>query len=491
MPTQTEPEASPGQTLETSLAGIWSTLSLLSTKQPSSMAAQQMLQFLQEKQLSVTDFIGIIVSKPSDEAVDLACKCVSVVCRVLGLENMEESGLIDDGLSHSDAQIQGLVLDLLVAPGTKPELRLQHLSNLLPLLASPSTAVSTPATSLLIQIATTNPTAFFSPSTVSELTDLLQTSTDTVKLRVIELIIRLASSNDATLTALDTNGLLSLAIEDPLESRDILTRLNGLQILTDLLTKETGIQVLERSGVLTRVSNFMKGNDALVQSAAIGFYARLASVQSGVLSALEDAYGFLGEVERLLVTEEGGLGVREACLVAVGNVGSSAEGLLMLGSQFQKALEELVETVNRGTGMVKVVAVQSFSCLLDGDGDVETCAGLFEKIGGCLGGVLPMIKSFDEELRVSGYAVLKGAVKHEWGLKKMKESGQLINYLLDRGTETTQQGMKWRFSVIESIALGPLSKEVLQEVIFHRFVKYAKEGPFYRESQPQVMMMSS
>ncbi|KAJ3030619.1 UNVERIFIED_CONTAM: 26S proteasome non-ATPase regulatory subunit 5 [Siphonaria sp. JEL0065] len=525
------------QSLETSLTGLWVDLTQLSASSPSPAdAAQAMLRYLSAKQLSVTDFIGIIVSGQSEEAVDLACKSIAVICKVLGLENMSESGLISDGLTHPEARVRGLVLDLLATPSTSNELRLQHLSQIIDTLATPSTQISKSATSLLLTIALTNPHAFYTQETVSQFTYYLQqgqqtspTSSlqQTTSLRVSDLLIQIASrGGDAAFTETENTGLLDILIREPLDNtRDVMTRLNAIEILTGLLLTSNhgktndvdnvdddthttiGFHFLEKSGVLSRMSGFINPptnpeedvEARLLQSAAIAFYARLSVVMNNVLSILEGAYGFAGVISGILEdewkeTRKVSGDIRDACLIAAGNVGGSRDGLVLLDTRFPQMLSILADSVTLG-GNVKVVATQSLSCVFENDGhqdDVDVsriCLGLFDRIGG-FGAVLNMVKSYDENLRVAGYACLKGVSKFPWGLSALKESGQFLNFVLDRATESSQLGMKWRYSVVESIAKNSKSKELLQQVVYDRFVKYAKEGPYYVESRPQVAMSS-
>ncbi|KAJ3283873.1 26S proteasome non-ATPase regulatory subunit 5 [Rhizoclosmatium sp. JEL0117] len=496
--------------LETSLSGIWYDLTQLSSA--ASPAAPGMLKYLQEKQLTITDFIGIIVSGQSDQSVDLACKCIAIVCKVLGLANMDESGLISDGLSHPVTRVQSLVLDLLADPSTPTELRVQYTAQIIPLLSSPSLDVAQSVINLLTLTATTSPETFFSPETVSEFHYFLtpshsNASSQTAQIRTADLLITIASKSEASFTAVKTSGLLNPIAKEPLESKDVMTRLTGIELLTSLIRATHGLSFLEKSGVLTKMSEFVKATDddvdtVLTRVAAIGFYAKLVVVLKEAVGVLETGYGFCEAIcfalmqswdgERHVSTQ-----VRDACLVAVGNIGGSRVGLSLLVARYPGCLVGIVETGLRGTGAYKVAAVQSLSCILDNDDwerdDVSGwCERLFfQELGGMDKGILPLIKSFDEEVRIAGYACLKGVAKYSWGLNALRESGQMIAFLLDRATESTQIGRKWRYSVIETIlSRGDASKQALQEVIYNRFGKYVKEGPFYAEAQPQVMMAS-
>ncbi|KAI9336959.1 proteasome non-ATPase 26S subunit-domain-containing protein [Obelidium mucronatum] len=548
--------------LESSLTGLWTDLTHLSNASSTpSDSAQAMVRYLSDKQLSVTDFIGVIVSAPSEEAVDVACKCVVIVCRVLGLQNMHESGLIADGLTHPEPRVQNLVLELLLDASTPKELRLHHLPQIIETLATPSTIVSKHATTLLLQIATSTATVpassnqqgtpFFTPETVSQFTYFLQQnatqSDQTISLRVSDLLIKIASQSPILFEATEATGLLDTLIKEPLNSKDIMTKLNTIEILSGLLfppapppanvvvsaataaaaaaaaagvgddddNNIAGFQFLEKSGVFSCIKAFMapkqKSLDIearLLQVSAIGFYARLSVSMADSLVVLEDAYGYCETISKILVTDWRGddddddrvvsAEVKEACLLAIGNVASSARnGLVsLLETRFPDVLQVLGEmVVGSHQGRLKVVATQSLSCVFDndvGDGDEQVsaiCGRLFDQVGG-YSGILNMMKSYDEELRVAGYACLKGVCKYSWGLTGLREAGQFINFVLDRATETSQLGMKWRFSVAESIARDSKARQLLPPVVFERFLKFAKEGPFYVEAQPQVAMSS-
>ncbi|KAJ3058139.1 hypothetical protein HDU99_006943, partial [Rhizoclosmatium hyalinum] len=281
--------------LKTSLSGIWYDLTQLSSA--ASPAAPGMLKYLQEKQLTITDFIGIIVSGQSDQSVDLACKCIAIVCKVLGLANMDESGIISDGLSHPVTRVQSLVLDLLADPSTSTELCVQYTAQIIPLLSSPSLDVAQSVINLLTLTATTSPETFFSPETVSEFHYFLtpshsNASSQTAQIRTADLLITIASKSEASFTAVKTSGLLNPIAKKPLESKDVMTRLTGIELLTSLIRATHGLTFLEKSGVLTKMSEFVKATDddvdtVLTRVAAIGFYAKLVVVLKEAVGVLE------------------------------------------------------------------------------------------------------------------------------------------------------------------------------------------------------------
>ncbi|KAI8622321.1 26S proteasome non-ATPase regulatory subunit 5 [Chytriomyces sp. MP71] len=496
-------EHDPSIALENSLNGVAVDLLHLSE---SNQSAQKVADYLSERKLGITDFVGAVVNGHSDAAVDAASQCIKAIVKSVGISNVGENGLLTEGLAHPLPRVKLLVLRLLQQEEGNIELKLRLAPLIIDCLESDDLRVATAASTLITSLSSAALPALLTEEVVSQLTSLFESSKDTVSLRITELIISIATTNPSqTFPSLETSGLLDTVLLDPLDSRDILARLNTLQLLTQLPKSPEGFQLLERTGILRRVAGYMHPppdnvdlDTQLSQSAAIKFYAQAALVRSDALEIMEDTHAFLATLQMLLTSEDtqASWEVREVCLNAVGNVGSSLAGLSLLLRSFPTLLDVLAETAAYGTGLLRVTAVQCLSIVLENESgsseDVEagaTCLRLFDKMGGSTR-VLAMIKGFDDALRVAGYACMKAAVKYEWGLRAVRESGQLVAFLFDRSNETSQVGMHWRFTVIESIATNVSAKNVLPEVLYHRFVKYAKEGAFYSESQPQVMMDS-
>ncbi|KAJ3267038.1 hypothetical protein HDU77_006978 [Chytriomyces hyalinus] len=493
--------------MENALSGYSFDLVQLASKSNSSESVQK---YLDDRQLTLNHFVGVVIAAHSESAVDTACECIAAICKAAGLASESQMALLSDGLTHPLARVRILVLRLLAADASseRAQTRLQLAPLIIDCLDFADSAVASAASALLLATADTHLSQLISPDNVSLLTSLFHTSSDTVSLRVCELVISMAAqASPSDMHALEATGVFESMITEPLDSTDIMKRLNTIEILTRLQSTTSGFQFLDRTAVLTRISQYMRAYERanedidtlLSLTASIKFFAKLALAlganSDSALGLVEDAYGFIQTIQTLLTTEEVDvrLDVKETCLYAIGNVGSSRPGLILLSSHYTQSLDAVVEAARRGTGTIRVVACEALSCILDNDAADARVSGessrLFRDVGGCLF-FLAMIQSFDEALRVAGYACLKAISTYDWGLKALRESGQLVAFMLDRSNEKSELGMKWRFSVMESIARNAAAKEILREELFNRFVKYAKEGPFYSESQPMVMMAS-
>ncbi|TPX57432.1 hypothetical protein SpCBS45565_g08210 [Spizellomyces sp. 'palustris'] len=329
--------------------------------------------------------------------------------------------------------------------------------------------------------------------------DQLLAESETVKFRVYDLAMRICTVSDEVLHQFQSSDLLKSMTEE-LHSDDVLSRLNAVQIFTKLSESECGNRFLLNANVLVQLAGILETDagdvdDILVKSAIIKFFGHVAATKPADFVAMHSSLGILDLFDRQLNSDRKELA--EAVILAIGNIGSSAEGLVALDEQ-KTLLNNFIDQINSTTGELKIAGLQSASCLIG----VKSSSGadlsaithrIFLGIAGeanPLQNLMRYAKAAFEENRVAAYAIFKGLAVHDWGLREINYSYDFVSFLMDRQIESSATGKEWKYSVVQAICSNPNANEILDENITGRFQRYVREGPFYKGVEPVVALES-
>jgi hypothetical protein len=142
------------------------------------------------------------------------------------------------------------------------------------------------------------------------------------------------------------------------------------------------------------------------------------------------------------------LNIRESVLIAVGNIGSTPQGLLVLHEEFN-LLDSILEFIPTATGSIKISALRTLrfdthfisSCFLSNSASkivmVDSISkAIFDRFSprNPMDKLLLLAKSAVEEVSIAAFSSIKGAVCFEWGLNSLSVSS--FDFLLARTSET-------------------------------------------------------
>ncbi|KAJ3210412.1 26S proteasome non-ATPase regulatory subunit 5 [Entophlyctis luteolus] len=479
------------------------------------------VSLVQKSGFSLDDLLSLAVSENSVETADLSCKIIKRVCAHAGLKAVDERGLLIDGLQHPSQRIRSLVAQILCDPSTDGSVRLEALPALLKAFSSNNPAPNSSVASALLVAFAASPEI---PEAASTVFSSMLRSDSASQVRVCEFLVDLAEqncdsftqsefrSNDKTVDpAVALAVLLNGGVEATRRRPDVMVQLNAIELAARLALvhavdangnnlREAGFDMLARSGVLTRISTLIDNSnngieETLLCVAAVSFFVKIAKTTPFIVPRLEKMDKYLTRVGSIL-TSDSLLSdeLCHACFSAICYVGAAgAAGVELLSfSTHKNAFEVLLEAA-RPTAAVarRVSALDCLSRLFENNEWTDErvgwfCQHAFESIGGCEGAIFSSVKSHDEGLRISGYECLIAVVKFSWALESLRKCGQLIGYLLDRSSEKSVQLVELRYKAIKATVESDNAKNILQEVLFSRFVQYAKEGAFHREYVPTV-----
>ena len=88
------------------------------------------------------------------------------------------------------------------------------------------------------------------------------------------------------------------------------------------------------------------------------------------------------------------------------------------------------------------------------------------------------------DLRHATFHAVQTLARHPWGVKALFAYPGFLEFIVNRGTETTKEGKEWKYAIIESIVMGEKeydnrAREALGEAAFDQRVAYLTEGVHY------------
>ncbi|KAG1198863.1 hypothetical protein G6F35_012577 [Rhizopus arrhizus] len=160
------------------------------------------------------------------------------------------------------------------------------------------------ASELLYKITLTHQDAIFSPTACSIIKQLLRVS-ETVKFRIYDLVIKVASSSNHAFELCESTGLLHEFISE-LQSNDLLVKMNAIELLNEIAATPSGIIFLERAKLVDDMSAILDNEDeddvvvCLVKCSIIKFIGNLGENKDVPFQQLSNQYGILNRLETCL-----------------------------------------------------------------------------------------------------------------------------------------------------------------------------------------------
>ncbi|KAI7891989.1 26S proteasome non-ATPase regulatory subunit 5 [Mucor mucedo] len=340
--------------------------------------------------------------------------------------------------------------------------------------------------------------AFFGPTCTMMLKQLLSVN-GTISFRVYDLIIKVATLSDETFKKSEDSGLL-LEFTKELQSKDLLVKINAIELLNEIATTPAGLVFLEKADLLESISAVLDNpndNDvvvALVKCAVIKFFGNLGENKTIQFEPMSVKYHILERLEKCLDSTE--TEILMVTVSSVGLIGSHLAGLEQISNQ-QSLLEKFFEIYESSVGPIKGVFLQSLSKLISVRGDNEHVEKLtldiFKRIQGrpsTLTSLIKEAKQPEESVRVASFALMQAIAYHAWGSQLMAQSNEFMNYILNRSTEYTEQGQTWKYAIIQTLASAPDASHIFKEY-YAQLVVYIRQGAYFRPLEAIAAVESS
>ncbi|KAG1467509.1 hypothetical protein G6F56_004377 [Rhizopus delemar] len=305
-------------------------------------------------------------SLEQEKLTEILCQVVNKLMGPLSYQEIPFKFLVE-GLTHYDAQIRFLSIQqvfkcLESIDFIKSMVQSEIFMHVIITLSFQDTKTAQKANELLFQISRHIPEALFGTSSILH---QLLTVSETVKFRIYELMIKVASESDQAFESCEKTGLLEAYLNE-LQSQDLLVKLNAIEMLNEIAATASGIRFLEKARLVEDMSAVLKDQDedvvvSLVKCALIKFLGNLGENTQVPFQKLSNDYGILENLSECLDSSN-----EEVVIVtisSIGLIGSHLKGLALLLSETD-LVNVLANMYLSVVGSVKAVLIQTLSKLI-------------------------------------------------------------------------------------------------------------------------------
>ncbi|CDS11276.1 hypothetical protein LRAMOSA03539 [Lichtheimia ramosa] len=450
---------------------------------------------------------GSLDSEDNEEQqlLSIMCGVISKLLRPFSydmiMQDENNQSFLSQGLNHFSPEIRQLSLEQVAKCLDSPSSIHQVATSpvfpfVLTTIAFRDTGVANRAIDIAAKIASHEPDCLFVNNGASIIRSLQETS-DAVRFRVYDLIIRVAGSSDDAFRLAENSGFL-VPVLDEVNSDDILVQLNAIEILKEVAITPCGLDFLERSGVLQTLASQLGNsgtNDTstvLVKSLILKFFGKLGENQAIQFEPIQSKYQVFDKLQQCL--DDTNKEILTVAIAVVGLIGSHAAGLaLLLNSPL---MSKFMEGYQASSGEIKAVYIQSLSKLIgiSGDPAVEQMTRqIYQTINGAPSTLESLMQTATqplEEVRVPTFALMQAIASHSWGQQEMARAPAFLGYLLDRSTEYTPLGQKWKFGIVQTLVSAENSRQIFGQH-YTLMVQFIRQGPYYRPTEAAAIMESA
>jgi len=327
---------------------------------------------------------------------------------------------------------------------------------------------------------------------------LLGSQDETVRFRVLDIMVRLTQLSEEHLVAVEATGFLQ-QIVNQVQIDDILVQLNAIELLIQLAMTHQGMKYLSSQGVIRSLEAILETvvNNPMAELLVPGivkFFGNIAHLRPK--QVLMEYPAFVSALFNMAESSDDSQ--KAMAFETIGYVGISLEGkvgLAEVGNKMTHCIEKLGGLINDATTEIRIRAMNAFASLIKLDKENQSPQFLsiteswFQGVTGS-GRGLNMIVSIArqpfEDLRLTAFELLLIVATQEWGRRSICRHPGLVEFLLDRGTEREKLGKEAKFRIIAALANSDDIITVIGQEAMDQLKQYVKEGPFYVRVQSEV-----
>ena len=325
-----------------------------------------------------------------------------------------------------------------------------------------------------------------------------------INFRVLELMVELACISPEILNQVEEKNFLADLIS-LLKSDDILIQLNALQLVSNFVTTQHGVDYLDSKGCLNWIQERIISyeNSDPISDMNLPFMMKVfALIGQSSPSTIFNQYPRL--LKKLLSLCESNLNHTLAIhsLAALSQIGASLEGKKLLNSldTFDniviKTISKVIESDYNETRIEALVSLERLLSVdesdLNGEGEVITESwfqGLvFSKNSTTL--ILELCARPFSETRIAALNVVRVMATHIWGHKLLAAEPNFLKLLLDRSYAIDKGDKEAKYLIVRELAISPFTQLAFDKSQISAIQKYYKEGPFFVEIESTVSLES-
>lgn len=324
-------------------------------------------------------------------------------------------------------------------------------------------------------------------------------SSETLRIRLLDLFASLSTISTSWFEALDAKGFIAKIFAE-LDTDDLLSRLNAFQLLGKVCTSDRGMDTMKENQVPEKLIVMLdleaSGLHNIVLSNVITLIGELASFSQKSFNTM------VGEHLEVITAmhahmEHDSDEVVQAIIFALARICCTPSGIsLLLQDSYSTVVRDWLEFGHSSNAEMKATTFYSISLILDRlllYPDAHAMAHMLYSRLGFPGypSIEVVHKSLNgalSELKYAALTLLKSTLQYDWGLEECIRFPGLSEWMVNRGTENTKKGHELKFEVIQQALQHPQSKTLLGIGNYHIFLEYVKLGVYYQRAEAAVMI---
>ncbi|CAN7993780.1 unnamed protein product [Ixodes hexagonus] len=335
---------------------------------------------------------------------------------------------------------------------------------------------------------------------VAHILDEVMGRGDVFRFRVFEVFVDVAKASPEILEKLAEGGHLDKLLKETSEG-DVLVRLNALELLTELASKNHGLDYLEKRGILSKLSIMTLNVDkdplgSLLGPGLLKFFGSMGQTSpQRLLLDYPQVLSFIFEC-----VHDGDSASQAVAVETIGVIGSSMQGkraLQSCGDKMKQYLSTLSRNIQGGRSELRVRSLDALANVLHmQDDSCEDVVRLTEQWYSAFSEaptklLLGVCKQPFPDLRCSALGVVCEVAHSPWGQAALASHPGFLEYLLDRSTESDKEGKEAKFAIVAVLAQSPSQPRGFSSEDWQRIKTVHKEGPFYVPAEAAVSFEGS
>ncbi|XP_064091140.1 26S proteasome non-ATPase regulatory subunit 5-like [Macrobrachium nipponense] len=341
--------------------------------------------------------------------------------------------------------------------------------------------------------------AVFSNECITNLQNIM-TKSDSARFNVYECIVKISLLGDMALGMVSNSGLLDRLTAE-VTTGDVLTQLNALELLIPLAQSPSGMKHLLEGGVISKLQYLLSLAEAdpmaaMLMPGLVKFFGNMGQCRpqqmvdefsSVMLMILRLASGTMDLGDPIL---------QIVAIETVAHIGATAEGKSALG-KFKTEMDEVLDMLGTKIRMapsdqrVRVLDALSQLFFLNLEDHTEELLQLLELWWAGVGGVslekvIAVARQPFMDLHCTALELLNSLASMPWGQRLIFTEPGLIEYILDRSTESVKEGMEAKWNIVGTLVKSHTSAFPYPEGYVGKLTKYYNEGPFFVEACMEV-----
>ncbi|XP_014274215.1 26S proteasome non-ATPase regulatory subunit 5 [Halyomorpha halys] len=317
-------------------------------------------------------------------------------------------------------------------------------------------------------------------------------------IRVFEVLIDIGVSSIESLKFLENEGLLD-RLSTFLSSDDVLSMLALLEVCTKLAITDHGFDFLSRHNVIKNlVLQLASYNDCPAISTLI--FPGLSKFFGLVAQAFPDKLlSNHGDILRcgFSAVDETDLNIYIPALELIGLIAYTPEGKAVLQRQDEKYMRHIMGRLHEAMSKLptewRIRAVHVLANIIHVETDritneiTRVNEAWFNQLGTSgMSMLVTIARQPFPDLKAAAYLVLLNMANQRWGQYKINCFEGLMDFLLDRRTETDLEGHHMKYNILKAIIETDTADAILEPHNYEAIIDYVRQGPIFAPTVTEV-----